>query len=125
MKYLLFLLILLTGCTSTKYVEVPVETEKIKTEYITDHKVDSVYIRDSVNVYIKNDTIFIYKERFNNKYIYKTDTIIKMDSIPYLVETKITTTKEVNVLTWYQKILMYLGIFALGVGIFLIYNKLN
>lgn len=119
------LVTILCSCRSTKYIEVPVEVEKIKTEYIVDHRVDSIYEKDSINIYSKSDTIFIYKEKVQNKFIYKTDTVIKTDSIPYLVETKTVTTKEVNILKWYQKILMYLGIFALGIGVLLLYKKFN
>lgn len=119
------LVTILCSCRSTKYIEVPVEVEKIKTEYIVDHRVDSIYERDSINIYSKSDTIFIYKQKVQNKFIYKTDTVIKTDSIPYLVETKTVTTKEVNILKWYQKILMYLGIFTLGIGALLLYNKFN
>lgn len=121
----ILLITILCSCRSTKYIEVPVEVEKIKTEYIVDHRVDSIYEKDSINIYSKNDTIFIYKERVQNKFIYKIDTVIKTDSIPYLVETKTVTTKEVNILKWYQKILMYLGIFALGIGVLLLYKKFN
>lgn len=116
---------ILCSCESTKYIEVPVEVEKVKTEYIVDHRVDSIYEKDSVNIYSKSDTVFIYKEKVQNKFIYKTDTIVKTDSIPYLVETETITTKEVNILKWYQKILMYLGIFALGIGALLLYKKFN
>lgn len=119
------LAIILCSCKSTKYIEVPVEVEKIKTEYIVDHRVDSIYEKDSVNIYSKSDTVFIYKEKVQNKFIYKTDTIVKTDSIPYLVETETITTKEVNILKWYQKILMYLGIFSLGIGALLLYKKFN
>lgn len=119
------LVFLLCSCGSTKYIEVPVEVEKVRTEYIIDHRVDSIYEKDSTDRYSKNDTIFIYKEKIKNRFIYKTDTIVRTDSIPYLVETKITTTKEVNVLKWYQKALMYLGIFTLGAGALLIYKKFN
>ena len=117
------LVTILCSCKSIKYIEVPVEVEKIKTEYIVDHRVDSIYEKDSINIYSKSDTIFIYKEKVQNKFIYKIDTVIKTDSIPYLVETKTVTTKEVNILKWYQKILMYLGIFALGIGVLLLYKK--
>lgn len=89
---------ILCSCQSTKYIEVPVEVEKVKTKYIVDHRVDSIYEKDSVNIYSKSDTVFIYKERVQNKFIYKTDTVVKTDSIPYLVETEIITTKEVNIL---------------------------
>ena len=84
----LVLALSLSACTTTKYIEVPVEIEKVRTEYIIDHRVDSIYERDSTDRYSKNDTIFIYKEKVKNRYIYKTDTIVRTDSIPYVVETK-------------------------------------
>jgi uncharacterized lipoprotein YehR (DUF1307 family) len=121
----LVLALSLSACTTTKYIEVPVEIEKVRTEYIIDHRVDSIYERDSTDRYSKNDTIFIYKEKVKNRYIYKTDTIVRTDSIPYVVETKITTTKEVNVLKWYQKALMYLGLSTLGALVFMVYRKFN
>lgn len=121
----LVLALFLSACTTTRYIEVPVEIEKIKTEYIIDHRVDSIYERDSTDRYSKNDTIFIYKEKVKNRYIYKTDTIVRTDSIPYVVETQITTTKEVNVLKWYQKALMYLGLCTLGALVFMVYRKFN
>lgn len=121
----LVLALFLSACTTTRYIEVPVEIEKIKTEYIINHRVDSIYERDSTDRYSKNDTIFIYKEKVKNRYIYKTDTIVRTDSIPYVVETQITTTKEVNVLKWYQKALMYLGLCTLGALVFMVYRKFN
>ena len=121
----LVLALFLSACTPTRYIEVPVEVEKIKTEYIIDHRVDSIYERDSTDRYSKNDTIFIYKEKVKNRYIYKTDTIVRTDSVPYVVETQITTTKEVNVLKWYQKALMYLGLCTLGALVFMVYRKFN
>lgn len=121
----LVLALFLSACTTTRYIEVPVEVEKIKTEYIIDHRVDSIYERDSTDRYSKNDTIFIYKEKVKNRYIYKTDTIVRTDSVPYVVETQITTTKEVNVLKWYQKALMYLGLCTLGALVFMVYRKFN
>lgn len=121
----LVLALSLSACTTTKYIEVPVEIEKVRTEYIIDHRVDSIYERDSTDRYSKNDTIFIYKEKVKNRYIYKTDTIVRTDSIPYVVETKITTTREVNVLKWYQKALMYLGLTTLGALEYMIYRKFN
>ena len=39
----LVLALSLSACTTTKYIEVPVEIEKVRTEYIIDHRVDSIY----------------------------------------------------------------------------------
>ena len=99
-------ILMLSACrTTTRIVEVPVEV--IKKEYIYDTKIDSVYIRDSVDRWQKGDTLYITKWHTKFKYINKVDTIIKTDSIPkiVLVEKEV----EVNHIYWYQKLLMWLG----------------
>ena len=103
---LLISLILCISCkTSTKIVEVPVEV--IKKEYVHDIKIDSVYIRDSVDRWQKGDTLYITKWHTKFKYINKVDTIIKTDSIPKIVSVEKKV--EVNHIYWYQKLLMWLG----------------
>ena len=115
MKKLVFVILtilMLSACrTTTRIVEVPVEV--IKKEYIYDTKIDSVYIRDSVDRWQKGDTLYITKWHTKFKYINKVDTLIKTDSIPniLLVEKEV----EVNHIYWWQKTLMWVG------GILLIY----
>lgn len=89
------IILLLFGCTTTKYIPV-VEHH---TEYIT--KIDSVFLKDSIRindsiqVFIKGDTVI--KERWHTTYIDKwkeiarIDTIIRNDtiSVPYPVEKKL------------------------------------
>lgn len=105
---LLLSLILCISCkTSTKIVEVPVEV--IKKEYIHDTKIDSVYIRDSIDRWQKGDTLLITKYLTKYKYISKVDTILKVDTIPKIVSTTIEKKVEVNHIYWYQKLLMWLG----------------
>lgn len=124
MKYCIILLIsilfLNTSCkTTTKIVEVPVET--IKKEYIHDTKIDSVYIRDSIDRWQKGDTLYITKWHTKYKYINKVDTLIKIDSIPKIVpiEKKV----EVNHIYWWQKTLMWIGgIMTLLLVIFITYK---
>ena len=91
--------------TTTKLVEVPVEV--IKKEYIQYTRIDSVYIKDSVDRWQKGDTLYITKWYTKYKYINKVDTILKTDTIPKVVpvEKKV----EVNHVYWWQKILMWLG----------------
>lgn len=115
-KYKLYLLCVLvlyfiTSCKSNKeiikYVEIPVET--IKTEYIHDIKVDSIYVRDSIDRYLKGDTLYIYKEKLQYRYIYNVDTIVKNDTIPKIITTKEIEQVEVNHIYKWQKLLMWLG----------------
>ncbi len=111
MRKILFIipiLILLTACKPIKeIIEVPVEV--VKKEYIHDTKTDSIYVKDSIDRYIKGDTVFIYKERTKFRYINKTDTILKTDTVPKILVK--TTVKEVkvNYIKWYQKLLMWMG----------------
>ena len=109
MKKLVFIMLailMLSACkTTTKIVEVPVEV--VKKEYIHDTKIDSVYIRDSVDRWQKGDTLYITKWHTKFKYINKVDTIVKTDSIPKIVP--VVKEVEVNHIYWYQKLLMWLG----------------
>lgn len=85
----------------------PVET--VKTEYIHDTKIDSVYVRDSIDRWREGDTVFIYKEHTKYKYLNKTDTIVRVDSIPKIIKVETVKEVEVNHIKWYQKTLMWIG----------------
>lgn len=97
--------------TITKTIEVPVEipVEVVKKEYIHDTKIDSVYIRDSIDRWQKGDTLFITKYSTKYKYLNRVDTILKVDTIPKIISTTIEKKVEVNHIYWYQKTLMWLG----------------
>ena len=109
MKKLVFIMLailMLSACkTTTKIVEVPVEV--VKKEYIHNTKIDSVYIRDSVDRWQKGDTLYITKWHTKFKYINKVDTIIKTDSIPKILS--VVKEVEVNHIYWWQKVLMWVG----------------
>ena len=105
----LFLLLLLTtivSCTTTKIVEVPIET--IKTEYIEQIKYDSIYSKDSIYIMQKGDTIYNNKVQYLYKYKYLRDTINITDTIPKIVTVK--DTQYINQLYTWQKLLIVIGI---------------
>ena len=105
----LFLLLFLTtiiSCTTTKIVEVPIET--IKTEYIEQVKYDSIYSKDSIYIMQKGDTIYNNKVQYLYKYKYLRDTINITDTIPKIVTVK--DTQYVNQLYTWQKLLIVIGI---------------
>lgn len=99
---ILILAMIMSGCTSIRYI--PVET--IKTEYVskidTFIKKDSVHIKDSVFVTVKNDTVIVdrWHIKYKDKWEYKivTDTIIKTDSVqvPYPVEKSLTKWQQIK-----------------------------
>ena len=105
----LFLLLFLTtiiSCTTTKIVEVPIET--IKTEYVEQVKYDSIYSKDSIYIMQKGDTIYNNKVQYLYKYKYLRDTINITDTIPKIVTVK--NTQYINQLYTWQKLLIVNGI---------------
>ena len=90
-----------TGC-KTKTVLVPVEMVKI--EYRDRLRIDSVYNRDTVNIYERGDTVYLQTIKWRERFKVDTVRYEKIDSIPYFVEV----VKEVNVLTKWQKIRLQL-----------------
>lgn len=99
---LIFAGLVLGGC-KTKYVSVP----EVHTEYIsrvdTTVRMDSVYLRDSVYVERKGDTLYVnktaYRDRYRHIYKVKTDTIVKRDSVnvAYPVEKEMSRSERLFV----------------------------
>ena len=117
----LLLIMIISSCkTATKVVEIPVET--IKKEYINSIKIDSVYVRDSIDRWQKGDTLYITKWHTKFKYINKVDTIVKTDSIPKIVP--VVKEVEVNHIYWWQKSLMYIGVLVVIILLSIIGFKL-
>ena len=84
-----------TGCRSVQ----PVIVEKTKIEYKDRLRVDSIYNRDTVQIYGRNDTIFKDVIRWRERFRLDTVSVVKIDSIPYPVEV----IQEVNRLTKWQR----------------------
>lgn len=117
--FIIILICLTFSCVHTKYVEVPVET--VTTEYIKDYQRDTIIIRDSVDRWLKNDTVFMYKYKYLYKTLYQTDTILRTDTIANTIYVdKIVT---VNELKDWQKFFIYIGIFSIIFIIFVLYKK--
>ena len=104
--FLLLFLATIISCTSTKTIEVPIET--IKTEYIEQVKYDSIYSKDSIYIMQKGDTIYNNKVQYLYKYKYLRDTINITDTIPKIITVK--DTQYINQLYTWQKILIGIGI---------------
>ena len=76
--------------TTTKYVPVTEYKDRVVVNTDSLLKSDSVYVHDSVSVYIIGDTVLKYKYhiQYKDRCIVrnKLDTLIVRDSIPYKVE---------------------------------------
>ena len=124
-KLWLFLIVILvlTSCRTVKYIdravvdstEIAVPITNTKIEYRDRFLYDSIYVHDSIFTLIKNDTVYISKNKETNRLVNKDNTIIKTDTIKVPVEITKTVTKteiqikEVNRLYWWQKILISIG----------------
>lgn len=83
----------LSSCKSVKYVPVTEYRDRYVSKTDSFLKVDSVFLHDSVSVFIRGDTVYTTKTRYKDrlKYIYntKTDTVAVHDSIPYPVKVEV------------------------------------
>lgn len=121
--FLLFMTLLLGSCkVKEKIVEVPVPQIKTEIKYIDKVKYDSIYLKDSVYIIQKGDTVYNTKVAYRYKYKYLKDTITinKADTITRL--QKVTEIKVKNQLNVVQKVLMYIGLFSLLMFIIIIYK---
>ena len=121
--FLLFMTLLLGSCkVKEKIVEVPVPQIKTEIKYIDKVKYDSIYLKDSVYIIQKGDTVYNTKVAYRYKYKYLKDTITinKADTITRL--QKVKEIKVKNQLNVVQKVLMYIGLFSLLMFIIIIYK---
>jgi hypothetical protein len=103
---------LFCSCSSVKYV--PVVQHKTDTFYLSKNVRDSIYLRDSVSIIERGETVRIEKwhTRYVSREVHDTTYLSKTDSIPtpYPVEV----IKEVDKpLTWWQRVKMFVGLSSL------------
>lgn len=121
--FLLFMTLLLGSCkVKEKIVEVPIPQIKTEIKYIDKIKYDSIYLKDSVYIIQKGDTIYNNKVAYRYKYKYLKDTIIVNEIDTIIKLQKVTEIKVKNQLNVVQKILMYIGLFSLLMFIIIIYK---
>ena len=117
-----FLLVFLAGmvliglgsCRSVKYI--PVETIRHDSTYITNHQKDSIYLRDSIHVKEKGDTILIEKWRtkYVEKQVHDTAFIERWDSVyvPYPIERELSKSEQRYISIGKVSLGLYVGLVA-------------
>jgi len=99
-----------TAVISDVVVEKQVARDTVRIEHLLR---DSVYIKDSIRIATKNDTV--YTERWHTKYIervkYSDSIVIRRDSIP--VEVTITKTETKTYIPKYAKALAFVGMLTI------------
>lgn len=91
----MLIIFLATGCKSIEYV--PVEYHTI--EYKDRHVIDSIYNRDTVQIFTRGDTVYNNVIKWRERFKVDTLTYLKTDSVPYIVEVE----KYINQLTKWQR----------------------
>lgn len=101
---LLLAALLLSACSTIRYV--PVETVRSDTLIRIVARLDSIYVRDSIYVFQKGDTVTKYVEKWRYKYKTLTDTlyISKRDTVTVTV----TEVRE-KPIKWYNQGFIWLG----------------
>ena len=113
--FLLFMTLLLGSCkVKEKIVKVPIPQIKTEIKYIDKVKYDSIYLKDSVYIVQKGDTIYNNKVAYRYKYKYLKDTITKLQ--------KVTEIKVQNQLNVVQKVLIYIGLFSILLFLIILYK---
>ena len=110
-----FLCIMLGGCTTTRYVEVPGpgHTDTVR---ITQQQRDSIHIHDSIYVSEsrQGDTVFLqtvkWHTQWRDRLVRDTFRLVSIDSIPYPVEVPVEVPAK---LTYWQRLRMQTGDIAL------------
>ena len=116
MKNVMLLFLLLLCCCRTEYV--PVESVRYDSVMVEKLMRDSVFVRDSVYLQEKGDTIYKYKDRFVYVYKNRVDTFfaekIREIEVPVPVERK---------LTWWERVKLNYAewVIAMLVAIALLY----
>ena len=93
----------ITSCRQIRYVPVAVESVVHDSVYLTSQRVDSVYVRDSVHVTDKGDTVVVnryqyiykYRDHIDTLYINRIDTI--RQPYPVEVEKKLSSWQQIKI----------------------------
>lgn len=121
---LTFVFVMLAGCKTTEYVEVPVT----HTEYVYRDKIDTAYVKDSVYIkeMIKGDTVKVVEYRYRDRfrYINTTDTVAIRDTVSVVHE--VVVEKTVAKMNSIQSAFFWLGMltFILLIG-YVVYRILK
>lgn len=91
----MLIIFLATGCRSIRYVPVEYHTIEYKDRYV----IDSIYNRDTVQIFTRGDTVFNNVIKWRERFRVDTLTYFKTDSVPVIVEVD----KYINQLTKWQK----------------------
>lgn len=117
------------GCSRKVYV--PMERTEARTDTLwkTLERVDTVIDRDTVQTYMRGDSVIVERVRWRVRVRERHDTVYKVrtDSVNVPVPYPVETVKEVEKpLSWWQKTLQFLGwlsVIGIALTLFLCLRK--
>lgn len=80
--------LLLAGCSSPKYLPSPI-LRQIDSVYKAHNVKDVIYVRDSIYIKEKGDTVYEYRDRWRERLVEKVDTVISEKTDTLYVEIPI------------------------------------
>lgn len=126
LKFAVFCVILfylIFSMSSCKTIEKTAYIERVDTCYINKVERDSIYLKDSVFVREKGDTVFY--DRWHTEYVYKMkcDTVVKY--IDNIVKEQVEVQKVEFKTPWYSKLLIWFFlIISVLLAIYVVYLKI-
>lgn len=109
--------LLVAGCARTVYVP----REVVKVEYRDRVEYDSVYVRDSILVRERGDTVYVYVDRWRDRFHTLRDTLRLVDSVSYPVPYEVV--KQVRHIPQVYRWAFGFSLLALGWGAFRLIRK--
>ncbi len=123
------MLIFCGGCSRKVYV--PMERTEARTDTLwkTLERVDTVIDRDTVQTYVRGDSVIVERVKWRVRVRERHDTVyrVRTDSVSVPVPYPVETVKEVEKpLSWWQKTLQLLGwlsVIGIALTVFLCLRK--
>jgi hypothetical protein len=120
-RYILLSIVLLAGCSSARYAQqrtsdTYLQTQRLDSLFKAAIQRDSIYVRDSIFVREKGDTITKYVERIRYQYKTRTDTLyryrLQRDTVFISRTDSLTIERPVYVekpIKWYNQAFIWFG----------------
>ena len=126
-KVVLLLIAVAALLCSCKTQYVPVETVRMETQYIDRLQRDSIFVKDSVFLKEKNDTVYLTKWRVEYREALRVDTvqIVRTDSIQNIVEVERNFTPWESICFSIGRVMLTISAFVLVYKLYILFRKLR
>ena len=110
--------LLVTSCTSTRYIE----SVRVETRFDSVYLTDSIYIKDSIRIEIRGDSCLIdhshFEKETTEKGSVRVDTLTQTDSLYIYKEQPLNGWQQFRLNTWWGLIIILVIIIIIDIYIF-------